>query len=37
MVGISGQNVLLRPIRETWELRTRFDMGLLRVAHVLGV
>jgi 6-phosphofructokinase 1 len=37
MVGISGQNMLLRPISEAWELRTRFDMGLLRVAHVLGV
>ena len=37
MVGVSGQNMLLRPLSEAWELRTRFDMGLLRVAHVLGV
>jgi 6-phosphofructokinase 1 len=37
MVGISGQNLLLRPISEAWELRTHFDMGLMRVAHVLSV
>jgi 6-phosphofructokinase 1 len=37
MVGVSGQNMLLRPLSEAWELRTRFDMGLFRVAHVLGV
>jgi 6-phosphofructokinase 1 len=37
MVGVSGQNMLLRPIAEAWELRTMFDPGLLRVAHVLGV
>jgi 6-phosphofructokinase 1 len=37
MVGVSGQNMLLRPLAEAWELRTRFDPGLLRVAHVLSV
>jgi 6-phosphofructokinase 1 len=37
MVGVSGQNMLLRPLAEAWELRTLFDPGLLRVAHVLGV
>jgi 6-phosphofructokinase 1 len=37
MVSVSGQNMLLRPLAEAWELRTRFDPGLLRVAHVLSV
>jgi 6-phosphofructokinase 1 len=37
MVGVSGQNMLLRPLAEAWDLRTRFDPGLLRVAHVLSV
>ena len=37
MVGVSGQNMLLRPLAEAWGLRTLFDPGLLRVAHVLGV
>lgn len=37
MVGVSGQNMLLRPLAEAWALRTRFDPGLLRVAHVLSV
>jgi len=37
MVGVSGQNMLLRPIAEAWECRTMFEPGLLRVAHVLGV
>jgi 6-phosphofructokinase 1 len=37
MVSVSGQNMLLRPLAEAWELRTRFDPGLLRVAHVLSI
>jgi 6-phosphofructokinase 1 len=37
MVGVSGQYMLLRPLAEAWELRTRFDPDLLRVAHVLSV
>jgi len=36
MVGISGNNVVLRPLAEAWECRTRFDPGLLRVAHILA-
>lgn len=37
MVGASGPHLLLRPLAEAWELRTRFDPDLLRVAHVLSV
>jgi len=37
MVGISGQKLQLRPLSDAWEQRTRFDMELLRVAHVLSV
>ncbi len=37
MVSVSGQQLLLRPLSDAWELRTQFDMDLLRVAHVLSV
>jgi 6-phosphofructokinase 1 len=37
MVGVHGQHLLLRPLAEAWDLRTRFDHELLRVAHVLSV
>jgi 6-phosphofructokinase 1 len=37
MVGISGQKLHLCPLSDAWEKRTRFDMGLLRVAHVLSI
>ncbi|MBI2422490.1 MAG: 6-phosphofructokinase [Candidatus Hydrogenedentes bacterium] len=37
MVGVSGQHTVLRPLSEAWECRTRFDPGLLRVAHILSV
>jgi 6-phosphofructokinase 1 len=37
MVGISGQKLHLRPLSDAWEKRTRFDMELLRVAHVLSI
>ncbi len=37
MVGVSGQQLQLRPLSDAWEQRTRFDMELLRVAHVLSV
>lgn len=36
MVGVNGQNLLLRPLEEAWTLRTRFDHSLFRVAHVLA-
>lgn len=37
MVGIAGQKMQLRPFRDAWEQRTRFDLELLRVAHVLSI
>ncbi|MFA6203732.1 MAG: 6-phosphofructokinase [Gallionella sp.] len=37
MVGISGQKLQLRPFSDAWEQRTRFDIDLLRVAHVLSI
>ena len=37
MVCADGQQILLRPLSDAWELRTRFDTELLRVAHVLSV
>jgi len=36
MAGISGNAVVLRPLSEAWECRTRFDPQLLRVAHILA-
>jgi 6-phosphofructokinase 1 len=36
MAGVSSDNVVLRPLSEAWECRTRFDQGFLRVAHVLA-
>lgn len=36
MVGISANNVVLRPLSEAWECRTQFDPGYLRVAHILA-
>ncbi|HIJ65511.1 MAG TPA: 6-phosphofructokinase [Candidatus Hydrogenedentes bacterium] len=36
MAGISGNNVVLRPLSEAWECRTQFDPSFLRVAHVLS-
>jgi 6-phosphofructokinase 1 len=36
MVGISGTNIILRPLSEAWECRTQFDPRILRVAHVLA-
>lgn len=36
MVGLSGNAVVLRPLAEAWECRTRFDPSFLRVAHVLA-
>jgi 6-phosphofructokinase 1 len=37
MVGIAGQQLQLRPFHDACELRAKFDMELLRVAHVLSV
>lgn len=36
MVGISGNNIVLRPLSEAWECRTLFDPKFLRVAHILA-
>ncbi len=36
MAGLSGNAVVLRPLAEAWECRTRFDPQLLRVAHILA-
>lgn len=37
MVGVSGIDLVLRPLSEAWECRTQFDPRLLRVARVLSV
>ena len=37
MVGVSRQNMVLRPLSEAWECQTQFDPNLLRVGHVLSV
>jgi 6-phosphofructokinase 1 len=36
MAGISSNRVILRPLSEAWELRTRFDPNFFRVARVLS-
>lgn len=36
MVGVSANNVVLRPLEEAWECRTQFDPKILRVAHILA-
>lgn len=36
MVGVSADNVVLRPISEAWECRTQFDPKWERVAHILA-
>jgi 6-phosphofructokinase 1 len=36
MVGVNGNNVVLRPLEEAWECRTQFDPKILRVAHILA-
>jgi 6-phosphofructokinase 1 len=36
MAGVSANNVVLRPLSEAWERRTKFDPQLLRVAHILA-
>ncbi len=36
MAGISSNAVVLRPLSEAWECRTRFDPSFLRVAHILS-
>ncbi len=37
MVGISSNTVVIRPLSEAWECRTRFDPAFLRLAHILSV
>ena len=36
MAGISSNSVVLRPLSEAWELRTRFDPNSFRVARILS-
>lgn len=36
MVGVNGNDVVLRPLEEAWECRTRFDPKILRVVHILA-
>ena len=36
MAGISGGQVVLRPLSEAWEFRSVFDPNFLRLAHVLA-
>ena len=36
MVGISANEVVLRPLEEAWECRTQFDPTLTRIAHILA-
>jgi 6-phosphofructokinase 1 len=36
MVGVNGNNVVLRPLEEAWERRTQFDPKILRVVHILA-
>ena len=36
MVGISANEVVLRPLEEAWECRTQFDPKLTRIAHILA-
>lgn len=36
MVGVSANNVVLRPLSEAWECRTLFDPSFLRIAHILA-
>lgn len=37
MVGVRGLDLVLRPLAEAWENRTRFDPELLRISRVLSV
>jgi len=37
MVGVRGSGLVLRPLADAWEERTRFDPDLLRVSRVLSV
>jgi len=36
MVGVCSNNIVLRPLEETWECRTQFDPGVLRVVRILA-
>ncbi len=36
MIGISANQVVLRPLEEAWECRTQFDPKLTRIAHILA-
>ncbi|MBX7254897.1 MAG: 6-phosphofructokinase [Candidatus Hydrogenedentes bacterium] len=36
MVAINANNILLRPLSETWECRTQFDPGFDRIARILA-
>jgi hypothetical protein len=36
MAGVSGGQVVLRPLSEAWEFRSVFDPKFLRLAHVLA-
>lgn len=37
MVGIRNQKMVLCPLRDAWENRTKFDPELLDVLHILGI
>lgn len=37
MVGIQGQEMVLRPFTDTWENKSRFDPALLQVARTLSI
>lgn len=36
MVGVSNNRMVLRPLREAWEMRNQFDFSELRVARILS-
>ncbi len=36
MVGVCGKDVVLRPMSDAWEKRTKFEPEFLRVAHILA-
>lgn len=36
MSGMSNNRVVLRPIREAWEMRNKFDSSMMRVSRILS-